>query len=381
MHANTRASPSHVTAAPTDVAMWSDSTSHAPEAQIYRLWQAYYKSKRHSLAEYASAPSELWVPEEQTKWLLYDLAGYYQPSDGIAEIENIERVSTSPLRYEISVYFATHDVGVGSNGKPIPLKFTKLIYSAVEKDGHWLLASVLPYRAQSWETHTIGPITFFVDPKLKFNRMRAERAVAFIDSLATAFGVPKLTHLDYYSASSVDAAQELLGVVDGARFGAVGGFDKAVNKQTFSGDPFWGENYRHELVHNVLHSLTAQETTLIASEGLATWLGGTTKMTFVQAVKNFNRFLSRHPTVTIDSALVAKVEQRERYVTGAVLCEMLFARGGLPALKQFINSTSGVDDQRETLQLIFGKSWEQINADWRAEVKRIASGKPRSTLG
>ncbi len=97
-----------------------------------------------------------------------------------------------------------------------------------------------------------------------------------MDSLALAFGVAPPPRLDYYVTESVDQALETLGARFPRTFGAAGGFAKPVNWQVFSGIPSLGEEYRHEIAHVVLLPIIrGSSTSLLASEGVPTRLGGT----------------------------------------------------------------------------------------------------------
>ncbi|MDQ6613039.1 MAG: hypothetical protein M3Y64_11435 [Gemmatimonadota bacterium] len=361
------------TATPALLAGWSDATSNTAEAQVYRLWQEYYRSKAFDLRDHVSEPSLFWAPEEQAKWLAYDLPGLYQPSDGVAEVEAIRRVSTAQNAHlEISIRYRTADSGFSSAGKTVPLKFVTLTFAAFERDGTWMLANVLPFRAAPWHKETMAPITFYVDPTLTFNRERAQQAVYFVDSIAIAFGVPKLEHLDYYVASSVDAANNLIGVTTGVQFGSRGGFAKPANHQIFSGDPLYGENYRHELVHEVLLPLAPAGTSIFVSEGLATWLGGTSAMTFSESVKRLSEYLLQHPRVTLDSAMERAVPQAEFYASGAVLCHMIFQKSGVAGIRRLFATFPLPSEIRAILVEILGQPWQQIVTNWRKEVARLA---------
>ncbi|MEP6764820.1 MAG: hypothetical protein ABJB66_10940 [Gemmatimonadaceae bacterium] len=368
-NARVAAQPAKVTTA--QLAQWSNAKTKTPEAQIYRLWQTYFNSKQRLLGAHIGDHSPYWVSDEQKKWPAYDLAGAYQPSDGPAEIVSLKRVSAKPLRYEIAVRFVTKDSGTGSNGNRVAINSTTLVFAAVREGEAWRLANVLPSRTEHWHSEKVGTITYWVDPKLKFNKARALQAVNFADSLAVAFQVPKIAGLDYYVTSSVDVAQGILGVESEVRYGTAGGFAKPANRQIFSGDPTVGENYRHELVHEVLSQYGGYS--LLGSEGIATWLGGTLSLRYPDAVKRLNRYLDEHPSVTIDSAIERTIPQVESYVTGAVLGDMISRKGGISGLKLFLSTYGMQKPIHETLTTIFGKSWKQVNIDWRAEVKRIAT--------
>lgn len=165
------------------------------------------------------------------------------------------------------------------------------------------------------------------------DRARAVRAVAFTDSIAGAFGVPPIERLTYYLTSSVDEVYRIMGLETPITWGPVGGAAQPVNHQIFSGIPGVGEDYRHELAHVVL-SQAVGRSLYFWSEGVATWLGGTTGMDFRPAAQALGEFLSRNPTVSLDAIMTGRFPQAQLYPAGAVLALMVHERGGAQAIKR-----------------------------------------------
>jgi hypothetical protein len=88
-----------------------------------------------------------------------------------------------------------------------------------------------------------------MEPGYLFDRGRAERAVAFTDSVAAAFGVPHLDHLTYYLTSSEAEVYRIMGLQTDIKWAPLGGVAQPTNHQLFSGLPSIGGDYRHELAH------------------------------------------------------------------------------------------------------------------------------------
>jgi hypothetical protein len=343
-----------------------DSTSASPEGAIYRVWNAYIASKQGRFAANAGTRSTLWISSEQDRWPMFDLAGFYLPDGAVNDVESIRRTGNAN-EYELVARFR-------SAGQRNSDAMTVTVFG-VREGGRWVLANALPRTTARWQRHVVGPITYVVDPQLKFSPSRARQAVAFIDSVAKAFTLPRLGPTDYYVASSVDVAMESLGVITTQRYGAAGGFSKPVNRQVFSGIPAQGEYYRHELAHLVLLPLfNGSTTTLVASEGLATWLGGTGGTDFRGSVRALAEYLTENPTVTLDSIIDAgSSPQSIRYTAGAVLCEMLARRRGARSIVAFHKAGPGLAQVRAELVRVLGRNWPGIVSDWRALVAQLAS--------
>ena len=297
---------------------------------------------------------------------MFDLAGFYIPDDAVNEVISIRRTGDTN-EYEVVAR-------IRSTGQRDSDAMTVTVF-AVREGGRWVLANALPRTTARWQRHAVGPITYVVDPQLTFSPSRARQALAFTDSVTKAFALPRLGPTEYYVASSVDVAMASLGVKTTQRYGAAGGFSKPVNHQVFSGIPSEGENYRHELAHLVLLPLfSGSATTLLASEGLATWLGGTGGTDFRGSVRALAKYLTENPTITLDSIISrASRPQSAQYAAGAVLCEMLARRGGARSIVAFHKAGPGVAHVRAELIRILGRTWPVIVSEWRALVAQLAS--------
>lgn len=334
---------------------------------VRQLWESYLESKQGRFAGNSRTPSALWSAAEQHRWPLYDLAASYIPDRAGVHVLDIRSTGAT---HEFEIVSEFHENGSGSAAAANVVRTT--VYATVE-NGRWVLANALPRKTARWSRKTVARIHYAVEPGLAFDGVKAARAAAFVDSLADALGVPRLDSLEYYVASSVDAALNALGVSNTVRYGSHGGFAKPINRQVFSGDPTLGENYRHELVHLVvLPLLEHSETTILASEGLATWLGGTEGADFRGSVRSLGQYLTAHPSATLDSAVDSpSTPQAVRYSTGAVLCDMLFEAGGTAAVTQFVQA--GPRDVRVVVARLLGRPWATIAEVWRKTVDRLAT--------
>ena len=344
-------------------------SADSSEVAIRRLWDEYLRSKHGQFAANAGTPSTLWSASEQLQWPMYDLAGFYLPDGAVPEVMRVESAApVSDSEYEIVTRF--WDSG-GSTKRAV---LTMTVFARQER-GRWVLANALPRRTGAWGTEKVGSIQFRVAPRLKYDSVKARHAAVFVDSLARAFSVPAPPRLEYYVAESVDQALEILGLEFPVRYGAAGGFAKPVNGQVFSGIPAHGENYRHELSHVVLYSvLRGAETSLLASEGVATWLGGTAGGDFRSAVQRLESVMRAQPDLTLDAIIDgAEVPQEIRYAAGGVLAQMLNEASGAPSLREFLRAGSRPTAIRTALERLMERPWSTIVADWRARVARLAA--------
>lgn len=350
---------------------FASAPSRASEQEVRQLWNEYLASKRGQFAVNAGQPSRLWSASEQAQWSMYDLAGFYLPDQAIPEV-----LSVTPVRpaadsaYQIVTRFWPEGTTArDSSTKPV---LTMTVYARRE-DGRFVLANALPYRTSAWVRETRGRVTFRVAPALRFDATRAARAAAFVDSLAAAFQVAPPPRLDYYVTESVDQALEILGVVIPGRFGAAGGFAKPVNFQVFSGIPALGEEYRHEIAHVVLLPIIrGSSTSLIASEGVPTWFGGTAGRDFQGSVRHLDSLLRAQPQLTLDNIVDDMgVPSDIRNAAGAVLAGMVHDASGVDAVREYMRTPGrGI---RDVLTRLLQRPWPTIVKDWRRRVERIAA--------
>jgi uncharacterized protein (UPF0147 family) len=346
--------------------------NRASELAVRRTWDAYLAAKKGALAQRAGDPSPLWDPDEQRRWPMYDLAGFYVADGAIPEVLSVTPVNARvDTAYRIVTRFSPKDnVERASGSEPV---LTLTVY-AHRAGNRWLLANALPYATAGWQRATLGRITFHTAPALTFNAVRAARAVAFVDSLAAAFNVAAPPRLDYYTTESVDQALSIIGVTSARQYGAAGGFAKPVNFQVFSGIPALGEEYRHEIAHVVLLPIVrGGSTTLLASEGVPTWFGGTAGRDYQSAVRHMDSLLTARPAVTLDSVLNdMRVPSEIRNAAGAVLAAMLHEVGGTQALREYLQTPSS--GMRAFLERRLARPWPAVVESWKQRVRVIAAG-------
>ncbi len=357
------------------LALTLSACDHAPslpsELAVRQIWEEYLASKHGQFAANAGTPSPLWDAEEQAQWPMYDLAGFYLPDQAVPEVLSITPVdSTDDSTYQITTRFWPPGLAArDSSTKPV---LTITVYA--RRDGkRWVLANALPIRTRAWMRETRGRIRYHVAPALRFDAIKATRAAAFVDSLAAAFDVPAPRRIDYFVAESVDQAMEILGAVVPQRFGAAGGFAKPVNFQVFSGIPALGEEYRHELAHVVLLPIIrGSSTSLLASEGVPTWFGGTAGRGYIASVQHLASVLTDQPQLTLDTIVTnPRVSSDVRNAAGAVLAAMVHEAGGVDAVRTYLQSPAlGL---RGALERLLLRPWPDIVRDWRRRVNQIAS--------
>ena len=337
-----------------------------------RTWDEYLASKEGQYARYAGEPSPLWDATEQRMWAMYDLAGFYLADGAIPEVVSVTPVSAvADTAYQIVTRF--WPAGATTRDSTTAPELTMTVYARRDGDG-WVLANALTYKTASWRRETRGRVTFHISPSLQFDDAGATRSASSLDSLAAAFQVAPPPRLDYYSTTSVDEALETIGVVFPRRFGE-GGFAKPVNFQVFSADPVLGVEYRHEIAHVVLLPIIRSSgSSLLASEGVPTWFGGTAGRDYRGSVRHLDSLLTAQPQIGIDEVLDdMSVPSEIRNAAGAVLAEMVHEAAGVEAVRDYLRAPGhGI---RDVLERLLQRPWPEIATAWRERVRRIAAAR------
>lgn len=332
------------------------------------LWGEYLASKHGRFAMNAGAPSPQWSAAEQERWPVYDLAGNFLPDGVVPDEPTVTPVNAQvDSAYRIVTRFRRATTDSSRTGV-----MTITVYARRE-GRRWVLASALPYHTHGWTRASHGRIAYTVAPALRFDAAKAERAAAFVDSLARALEVEAPPRIDYYVTESVDQAMQILGASGPERYGPNGAFARPVNAQVFSGIPALGENYRHELAHVLLAPLIKDvSSSLLASEGIPTWLGGTGGRDFRASVQRLDSLLRAHPTITLRTIVFdPSVSSEIRNAAGAVLAQLVYEAGGTPAVIAFLRTAGAAIPQ--TLERLLGRPWERIETDWRQRVEQLAA--------
>jgi hypothetical protein len=340
----------------TTAGAWSDVEWHGAVPEIYREWTSYLRLGRNT-----SAASQYWLASERGP--NYDLSatiGTYGAGFAATVLDIRPANQDSTDEYVVKTLIA-RIVGTEQEVKPVALT---RVYAVREGD-RWVFANAITRDTRDWPRVTVGPITYVVSPGRSFDRTRADRLLMFADSVATSFEVPPLSELTYYVANSSDELHRAMGV--DWTFGAFGSaYASSANSMVLSGNPIFGEDNRHEIVHILLAPIVAEgRVPPMINEGVASWLGGSQGMTFQELVRRYAAYLRQNPDLTVDSVLSGSTVDRGWNPTGALIASMVYERGGYGAVRDLMRSGRSIDELRSAVSRLLGLPWERVVTDVR----------------
>jgi len=340
----------------------------APVPAIYHRWADFLASKAPRYTPPLGAPSPYWVAAEQRRWPAFAIALDYAGESAAPVVVDIRPATPGQDSvYVVKTMFMAPD----SRGDRQPLALMRVY--AVQERGQWVFSNALPRDTREWQHTTVGPFNYVYPASHHFDRARAQRAVAFADSVAGAFGVARPSNFDYYLTDGPDEMYRIIGLDFFPSSTDGGGFTAAADRLLVSGNPSLGEEYRHEIVHVVLASLPTRGVHSLVWEGIATWLGGTLGMSAAESRRKYAAYLRAHPGVTLDSILAEKTYDQGFRPGGAALCQMVLERGGMRALKELLGAGRTSDDLESAATRIMGMSWPEIQREWRRVATRQKS--------
>ena len=348
----------------TLAAAWSEAAWHAHVPAIYRAWSEYLSNQPGMLR-----PNPRWSSAEQETWFAYDLtqgAAYHGAPATVVDIRPVPGGD----EFIVKTLFAR----TSENQDIRPIALTRVY--ATQEEGRWVFGNALPRLTADWERTRVGRIEYVMEPGRPLDRSRAERLLAFGDSIAASFDVPRIEALTYYVASGPEELHRVMGI--DWTFGGLGyGYAVTGNNLILSGDPVAGEENRHELVHILLSRITAERPTHgLVNEGLATWYGGSMGWTFSELVTEYTGYLAARPEITLDTILEANSPDKGWNVAGAVVVELVYERGGMEAVRGLFGVGRSNEELRLALSDALGIPWAGVMTAWRESVLRAGRPEP-----
>ncbi|MES2132137.1 MAG: hypothetical protein V4506_07285 [Bacteroidota bacterium] len=317
-------------------------TTKQETKEIVALWTNYLCSNPDSIYD-----NPCWNEAEKKKYRDFDftrkfiyqfpstqLLNYYKPT-----ILSVEKEGEN---YAIRTLFNAEGLE-GDYKKSNPWCITKLY--ATKENNKWKLKNSISILTQTWKRKTIGKITFIYPSEHPFNETLANKANKFCDSIALKFQLSDWEAFDFYITKSGDELGKLLGF-DFFSIGYTTGMGMNDERILLSGiDSEW---YPHEFVHLVIENKNRHG---IINEGFATWLGGAMEKTFEERAKILAQQLIKNDTVTFDDILNKKWGWQfvAYYTTGAILCKLIYDKGGIIALKKLLDTSP---DNHKLIQTI-----------------------------
>ncbi len=219
---------------------------------------------------------------------------------------------------------------------------------AIKTGNTYKLSNYLNYTTANWKEEQIGNIVYHYPYTHHFDRQKAIKANAFIDTLQDWFGFTAGT-LHYYIPLNCTEGYRMVGFDyyqgEGKEPNLCGYFDDE-NNIIYSNSTA-GELYRHELIHTVNRSFPNANAYLLA--GLSAYIddAGSMGKSEKEHIRIFQKYMETHPTDLNKFTEIRNVAESTVgvYIFRAVICNALLKKGGLPLLKEALNQDTESDER------------------------------------
>ncbi|MES2447429.1 MAG: hypothetical protein V4546_09620 [Bacteroidota bacterium] len=333
--------------------------------KIYHLYTNYlnsrpdssYKNPNWNKKEYAYYLNKKNLPIDRSVNAMYynhdafkSFMKYYTPT--VLQIDSI-----GINLYQIKTIYKANSSEADSSGSSV--SYITNIYARRDENGDFKLENTISERTKNWKKIKYKFITYIINPQCKFDKNEAKSAVEFCEKIAKKFDL-KILPFKYYILPNSDEFGKLLNFEYWTYY--FGAQTNLPLREIFTS--YGNENYPHELVHMIfpLRGL-GESTPNIISEGLATWLGGPKNdITFENALKEVSKTLKNYPKPTFQDIKSYKIRNQFDnnifYVSGAVLCKMVYEKKGKDGIFEVYNSTEKTLNSK--LEAIFKQPINQI---------------------
>ena len=255
------------------------------------------------------------------------------------------------------LYYREGLEGVQAGSNPWALQ---ALYAARE-NGEWRFFDPLYIRTADWPREYYPPVLYIHDPSHEFDTLEAARQKQQIDSIATAFDLVIPDTIEYYLTDHVDNLMWALGL-DWVLAPATGRTSQENNQILCA---LGTEYYGHEMVHVLFGDV---DLPFILSEGLATWLGGSSNEPFDIHAAALAEFLETDTSITLQQLLDQPYQGGttvHAYATGAILFDQANRRGGITTVRRLLNCKPDNKALQDTLAAVFEVPRDRLTVFWR----------------
>jgi hypothetical protein len=336
-------------------------TSQTEVKQVYHLWRSYLSSQPDSIYD-----NPYWLEAEKGRYTDFDISRRWTYGYTLASGRSAHEVfGLTPrvlsIEKEREGLYAIRTLYAPDSSKPHEIYSFQRVY-ADQENGKWKLRNALSLLTENWERTRVGPLRYVYPPDYEFDRKKAERSAAFIDSLEQKFELPETEPIAYYIGRNYDEMAEICGL-DYAWDGNTGRVYYE-NRQIFVGTA--SERYPHEIVHIVVGG--QYDLHPLISEGLAMYLGGFGKQTLHDLAGPVAERVVEKGLTLEDMFSGQGMNPGTYYAGGAVLVEAIYEKGGREMLNSFLSRAESESEVYEALSELLAVEQSEAGEWWKSKL-------------
>lgn len=306
--------------------------------KVVKLWSNYLKSNPD---EINNNPN--WSENDKIKYKSYDLLkseGFLSPSLYYFQLNNkILSISKTENDYIIkSAFYDRETFDIYAITNVVATKINEVFY----------LTNYQPKLIKDWQTKSVGNIIYHFYPGYQFNEEKAEQANAYLNKICSVFEL-KTEKINYFISRDCEDIFRVKGfdyVLSMGNGKECGFFDKYNN--IIYATALAGENHQHEITHFINNYFPNANELLLT--GLSAYWGEENAhkgKPLLYSVKRVNEYLKNHPEIDLNKPndfWKLDEETNPQYITGAIICDIAFEKGGINTLKRFLNNSKSEEE-------------------------------------
>lgn len=335
--------------------------------EIIKLWSNYLKSNPDEISN-----NPYWCEKDKIKYKSYDLLkseGFLSPSLYYFGLNNkILSITKSGNDYIIkSAFYDKSNFDIYA--------ITNVI--ATKNNDNFYLTNYQPHLVEKWLTKTVGNFTYHYFPEYHFNETKAEQANAYLNKICSVFEL-KSEEMNYFICRDCEDIFRVKGfdyVLSMGNGKECGFFDKYNN--IIYATALAGENHQHEITHFINNYFPNANELLLT--GLSAYWGEENAhkgKPLLYSVKRVNEYLKNHPEIDLnkpDDFWKLDEETNPQYVTGAIICDIAFEKGGINTLKRFLNNSKSEEEFLLFIEKELKVKKGDLNKTIRQRIEKISN--------
>jgi hypothetical protein len=347
---------------------WGVDPALAALPGVVRTWRDYLvvRSDRSKRLAFWSAADRRRTSDPD---LLLVSEGYILDANAVL-VEALPLVAGDSSRWVLRTVY----VGGGTATRPALLAMERM--HVVRENGRWLLMHPSIVETAAWRRTRVGLIEYVVHPDLHFDEARAAETARWAATTASRFGIENPDPITYYEVPDLQAAMRVMGLDWGISADRVGGRANPLARVVFAADPRFGEAYRHEIVHVLLHAVAGGRSSFVG-EGIAYWLGGARGKPFPAMLRDLSAHLAAHPALDLRAILDGDgtgTAGSARLPAAAAVFEVAFRRGGDAGVRRFIEALGTGEPTLDRTARALGMAPAALETAWRSIVQSTGAG-------
>ncbi len=248
------------------------------------------------------------------------------------------------------------------------------VYAKKEGDEFKLYNARNTVVKKDWQTRTMGYLKYHYPSSHEFDEAKALKQNRFItNTLPELFGCTPDT-VNYFFAETRKQLDELKGF----EFNVGGSGTEKPSGKTIGNNVYTtgtDEYYPHELVHVFINPMYPDMHNW-ASEGIATYLGGSRGQSLQWHINRSAEYLAQHPEVDLSKMLDLQTMDEYtdyRYILGGAIIQLIHDKENCKAVKEFLAETTSDDESYyAAIEKHLGWKRSEINKKFRRALKKMA---------